>query len=433
VGSPNITLATDIAQMSTYAPIELTGDFTTSSTLAPQAGRDADTPDRGYHYPPLDFLWTGLNVTNATLTLTNGVAIGFYGPKCVSLRTATSQFVSEGTPTRLNRLVRYQLVQEQWTAYGGTPVSVIERAGSGMPAIRLRFTDVSLPADAATRRNLVGGLWSGVNPLAVSDSQLRNVQLDAYGYAAGMKIAVTNTIVYRGKLSFYQEALPGYYPFTLDLYNNLFVKGSVSFSYKTNATTWTVKDNLFDPDTLSNSSTYSLAAGYNGYRSGLTSLGGSGNKTGLTMDYQSGPATNWFGVLGGYYYPTNGGNLSQLINAGSRSAPSASLYHYTVKADVPSVKATTNTVSIGYHYIAVDSNKLPNDFDGDLLADYFENRDGTGTYNSGDVANWQSWDSDGDGVGDYLEWVQGRNPTNAAHQVDSANTTVNLRIHTPLK
>ena len=52
--------------------------FTTPTTLFPQALRDSDVPDLGYHYFSLDYLWTALEVTNASLTLSNGVAIGFY-------------------------------------------------------------------------------------------------------------------------------------------------------------------------------------------------------------------------------------------------------------------------------------------------------------------------------------------------------------------
>ena len=43
-------------------------------------------------------------------------------------------------------------------------------------------------------------------------------------------------------------------------------------------------------------------------------------------DYQPGP-------LGKYYYPTNGTNLFSLVNAGSRTADLAGLYHHTVRVD----------------------------------------------------------------------------------------------------
>jgi hypothetical protein len=46
-------------------------------TLVPQAPRDTDTPDLGYHYYPLDYLMYAFGVTNAVLTITNGTAIGY--------------------------------------------------------------------------------------------------------------------------------------------------------------------------------------------------------------------------------------------------------------------------------------------------------------------------------------------------------------------
>src|SRR5439155_7602543 len=87
VGTANIntTLAKDLARMTTYPPLLLSSDFTVSTTLSPQAGRDTEMLDVGWHYDPLDYCLNGLNVTNSTLTLTNGVAIGIYGSKGISL------------------------------------------------------------------------------------------------------------------------------------------------------------------------------------------------------------------------------------------------------------------------------------------------------------------------------------------------------------
>jgi hypothetical protein len=64
------------------------------------------------------------------------------------------------------------------------------------------------------------------------------------------------------------------------------------------------------------------------YRSGLSPLqGGGSNQVNLTISYLAGPATNWYGVLGTFYYPTNGGTntLTDLINAGSRNVGVAGL------------------------------------------------------------------------------------------------------------
>src|SRR5581483_8764718 len=45
-----------LKKTTTYAPILLTNTVSIDTTLSPQAQRDVDTPDLGYHYDPLDFL-----------------------------------------------------------------------------------------------------------------------------------------------------------------------------------------------------------------------------------------------------------------------------------------------------------------------------------------------------------------------------------------
>src|SRR5207245_1225504 len=52
----------------------------------------------------------------------------------------------------------------------------------------------------------------------------------------------------------------------------------------------------------------------------------------------------------------------------------------------------------------------PIDTDGDGLADYFEDRNGNGTYESGDIANWTIPDTDSDGMPDGWEVQNGLNP-----------------------
>jgi hypothetical protein len=68
----NSTLLSDLAKRTTYPPIVWTNAITTDTTLSPQAQRGTDTTDIGYAYDPLDFVVTGLTITN-TLLLTNGV------------------------------------------------------------------------------------------------------------------------------------------------------------------------------------------------------------------------------------------------------------------------------------------------------------------------------------------------------------------------
>ncbi len=105
VGTTNInaSLWADLKKMTTYPPLVLSNDFTTDTTLYPQAPRDTDIPDLGAHYDPLDYLLSNLNLTNATLILTNGVAVGTYGTNGLTLQNG-AKFISEGTPVNLNRL-----------------------------------------------------------------------------------------------------------------------------------------------------------------------------------------------------------------------------------------------------------------------------------------------------------------------------------------
>ena len=114
--------------------------------------------------------------------------------------------------------------------------------------------------------------------------------------------------------------------------NNLFHYGTCSLTLDYPAfgegtpPTWNIYDNLFENGSLTvvSSSSPSFTMSHNGYVN-VTVPGASsgGDKTPSAADYQAGP-------LGGYYYPTTGGNLSLLINAGNATASSLGLYHYTV-------------------------------------------------------------------------------------------------------
>jgi len=112
-GTTNIhaKLLADLKLRTTYPPIVLSNDFTVATTLAPQAQRDTDAPDLGYHIAPLDYCLNNLNLVT-TLTLTNGVAVAIYGTNGLASQSG-ARLVSEGTPTSFNRLVRYNTVQEQ--------------------------------------------------------------------------------------------------------------------------------------------------------------------------------------------------------------------------------------------------------------------------------------------------------------------------------
>ena len=372
--SINSELAATLKSLTTYPPLVLSNDFTSSVTLSPQAQRDAAARDLGYHYAPLDYCWSGLNLTSATLLLTNGVAVGMYGSSGTTLRTG-AKFISEGRPSMLNRLVQYQAVQEQPVVWGtsGSGAGVLSLNASSPPEVRLRFTDVSVLAHVAAKRHLIAGLGGSIlSTLALSDSQIRGVNISVWAYAPGMAISWRNNLMQRCLLYCYQVDIPGYYGFTLDAYNNLFLNGSLTFSKGDTRTAWTLKDNAFDNATASASGYLTL--GNNGYIN-TTSLGGSSNVVVSSFTYANATLGNW------YHASTN------FIDRGSRLAGAAGLYHHTTTTN--QVKDASTAVDIGFHYVATDANGLPLDYDGDGWADYFEDRNGNGGSPDSGETDWQ--------------------------------------------
>ena len=68
------------------------------------------------------------------------------------------------------------------------------------------------------------------------------------------------------------------------------------------------------------------------------------------------------------------------------------------------------------------------DADSDGLADYIEDANGDGLYGTGDLANWGSNDTDGDGIIDGTEFLQGRNPRVYGTSPDTYGTYIQLKV-----
>ena len=65
----NSGVLSDLQTLTTYPPVVMAaGWFTNNYTFFPQAQRDTDTPDIGFHYPPIDFA-VAMAVSNATVTV----------------------------------------------------------------------------------------------------------------------------------------------------------------------------------------------------------------------------------------------------------------------------------------------------------------------------------------------------------------------------
>jgi len=145
------------------------------------------------------------------------------------------------------------------------------------------------------------------------------------------------------------------------------------------ACAWTIKDNVFDNDTITEDGVnYSLYIqnSYNGYVN-TSVLAGSGghDKSISSFAYATGALGPW------YQSSTN------MIDQGSvTNAALAGLYHYTTQTS--QIKEANTALDIGLHYVAVDGNGNPLDYDGDGLPDYFEDRNGNGVTDTGET-NWQ--------------------------------------------
>jgi len=381
-GTANIdsTLLSSLKQLTTYPPI-LAGHIVilgnTNLTLSPQAGRDTDTPDLGYHYPPIDYTFGGVYLTNSTITLQAGTAIGLYSPTNggssyygIALADSTKLF-SDGNATNLNRIVRYNMVQEQSTStWNTTPSDHILTPFSGTGAIvgpELRFTFTEWAIPAADVNHFYGYTETDV-VAPFSHCQF----IGGKFRSERPQVNLTNCLFHR-----VATALEGNdYEINPTFQNAHFYGGSVTL-YAFSGGTWKVYDSLFHGTTASQAGT--ITHNYNGYVTNASSqwLTGSGSANIWTnmFDYQT-------GALGRFYQPSD----SRFLNQGSTNANYLQLYHFTCTTN--NVKETNSVVDIGFHYVAT-SGGLPVDTDSDGVPDYLEDLNGNGSVDSGET-DWTS-------------------------------------------
>ncbi len=414
-GTTNITpsLLAELRERTTYPPVVLSNHITSTATLAPQASRDTDTPDLGYHYDPLDYIVNRIDVS-APLTIAAGTGIGVYGANGsygIQLTNGGS-VVCEGTATAPCRLLRYNLVQEQadgtWAATNCGALFLIPSVDFGsQPTARFRFTEFGMPAAGGKHLDMGS---DDHPPVVFVDCKFGTGSL-GIGYAGAN---FTNCALDRVESRFLGAVG--------NFQNNLFYGGSAVFAPAAN--NFRVSDTLFDKTSIQQYETNGNVVNlYNGYVTNaaaqwLTNSSGNNAFTNTFSYVQSGTER--------FYQPTN----SLFIGRGSTNANLLGFYHYTVLPPTDSVRETNSVVDIGFHRVAL-SGGLPVDSDGDGLADYLEDTNGDGN-TDGTECCASLVDTDGDGVSDCLEIRQGRNPLVAGTVADT-NGIINLRVYTPLK
>jgi len=373
----NSTLASELKRKTTYPPIVMANQWVTmNTTLSPQAQRDTDTPDIGYHYDPLDYAIGTALLSNATLTVNAGTAVGIFSTNQnygIGFYSGGNLF-SEGSPTNLNRFVAFNTVQEHANTNWGRVCPYALTLGwapiSPKPQARFRFSDFSCLAQDTY--HIYSYQDTTDYPFPFTDCQFHG---GAYYVSLKPFLYVTNSLFERVGGAIDDG---GSVVMTNIFRNCLFHGGSLAF-YENFGSPWLFRDNFFnnldsfDPEG-------SFDGDYNAYNTTNSTRVATGahdvilGTTNVTFDT---------GALGRFYLKTN----STLIDAGSfTNASLIGMYHYTTLTN--NSKELTNRLDISFHYVAV-TNGVPFDTDGDGVPDYQEDSNGNGLVDSGET-DWQS-------------------------------------------
>lgn len=354
----NPTLLRELQTKTTYPPVMLTNPIVTDTILTRMALRDSDTPDLGYHYEPIDY-FSSCTVSNATLTISNGTVVAYNNSPWSSVGlwlNDGSRLRSTGTVSQRNFFVHHSLAQEGSPAGSQIftyPMLTYHWDFNRNPSIDMDFTTLIVPQGHWWAFYTGGGNW-------VADSvTFKNCEI--YGLSGGVSLGGETTFNVQNNL-FLCSAFDAFNG-ALTLRNNLIIGaghvGPYIFAYNEGTNDqWIIEDNAFDSiDTYVNDPINGVC-GYNAY------LNGGWLETDLYPGDVVGNMTWSRGPLGDYYQPTN----SILIDAGSRGADLAGLYHYTTQTN--QLTETNSIVDIGYHYVAVDGSgnqmgvRIPNGLEG---------------------------------------------------------------------
>jgi hypothetical protein len=399
-GTTNIdpVLLSSLAQLTTYPPTNVYSNTTVSSTTwTPQVQRDTNAaPTLGYHYAPIDYVVGNVTVSG-TLTLSQGVAVASFDVSNTPSLTqgfgvgSGDQLTSVGTAVVHNQLCNYAAVQEQPILWGGLAskyailmnVEGVNLVGSYPAAVLYgRFTDFNGLAGLGTSAAFAGVSPNGVqigggDPMEFNlrDCRVGPGWLTCDTYQGTDTNICINNLFDRGGIII--SDFDGDSPVAMQ--NSLVHNGYVTFDNENLTYTWTIQNNFFDSSTVGGDG---LSEDHNGYWNTTQLTPTNANDVVVTnFIYATGP-------LGNYYQVS-----TNLLFKGSTTAAVQGLYHYTVQTNLVGgveVAEGTNTVSIGFHYVAVDQYGNPLDSNGDGIPDYLEDANGNGSFDTGDLGDWQN-------------------------------------------
>lgn len=384
-GTANInpTLSADLQTRTTHPPVAYTNvTFTNSLVFSPQAPRDTNAlPDLGYHYDPIDYSFGGC-IANSNMTFTAGTVVGWFRTSSgwryagYGIHMGTGVTVSfNGTATAPACWVRLNTVQEQDLTAGYGPGGIESQTNVNSPTLIGHFMYCSMVGYEGASRHFSDDYGNIIGRL--TDSEFQGGSLGVYQDY----MYYTNCLMWRVGT----WLLNGTTTSSYTLRNCTFFGGQ--FLIQRNSagpTPVSVRDCSFDGTSISTSDYWSTNTSltdydYNAYTNGTDpfAIGGTHD---VIMTNGFNWQTSWFG---NYYQPAN----SPLLNAGDVLASQQGLYHFTILTN--QVPEGTNTVSIGYHYVATDAYGNPLDSNGDGIPDYLEDANGNGIYDSGDLGDWQ--------------------------------------------
>ncbi len=430
------SLTNELATMTTHPPAILAGFSSGASTVV----LDRITPrdddgfwDCGYHYLALDYMSRriALETGGMTVVMTNGAALAFYGQSAFRLRDQ-SEFHMAGTPTSLSRLCFYPSVQEHPVKLAGVDPNAIfdliyagSASGVSRPILKLRFLDVamlgvSMPFFGDGSRTFA--VADQLELLDAVDTQFRGVAIVAQStndFWQGVNpplLSFENCAFATSTLDVRKEAVSngGSWvdnPYEIVLMQNLLWSSSINMYYgminSSSAPPWEIRRNMFNSGSFllngDGNWTNQVDRSHNGFMGnpgGFAANDPTGSDTGATNGVT-------FGIMGERLWYVN--SPTNLWDAAGVLASSVGMYHYTTRTS--QAKEGTSTNDLGFHYVALDGNGLPIDTDGDGLADYLEDSNGNGTYESGsDLSDWTNANTDGDAVSDGAEVRLGTDP-----------------------
>ncbi len=392
----NAQTRTSLRSRTTYPPFAYSNvTVSTEMTFYPQAQRDTDIPDLGWHYAPLDHVFGGC-VAATNITFSAGTAVGWFrttsgwnhaGHGIKANDRVTITFA--GTAEQPAYWLRANLAQENcngiWQG-GYGPGGITGWAWpnfANSPIVRARFTKFPNASwEAMPTRDDNGYLT-----LEASNCEFLGGSFG--GYIS--RLLLTNCLFDNVNMWTIQDASVVQNTNCVFASRNCLIRGGGLYLHRFSGGTyplWSIRDTAFDSVKFdisdgANGAAYCTDLAYNAFLQG--------NRTNLqsaTDVVVTGTTYNWrTSSFGRYYLPSN----STLINAGSiTNAALVGLYHYTTQTN--QTKEANSRLDIGYHYVAANASGLPMDTDGDGIADYVEDIDGDGVLDNNETRTDDAFD-----------------------------------------